>query len=232
MNLRVLFLFAAALSPAVMAIELAFPAYRNATYNQKLLLTWQDQLSGVAEVTSRRDIPIQDISDLLRNGQMSATLLQVPPTFFYAGIEQGWTPLLRLGKPSKLAAFAMSSDIKIKTVGTPSPQTVAAKVAPVLTNAPITSFADHENCLRAAASQQVDACVTTQRFAEGYATRYGIELVPASEVLTAPPALIFASSRISESMLDILRNTPIQLGEHEFIAFDPAQDSLLYESLR
>ncbi len=232
MNLRVLFFCAAALSPAVMAIELAFPAYRNATYNQGLLLSWQDQLSGVVEVTDRRDIPIQDISALLRNGQMRTTLLQVPPTFFHAGIEQGWTPVLRLGKPSKLAAYAMTSDTEIKTVGTPSPQTVAAKVAPALTSAPITSFADHENCLRAAASQQVDACVTTQRFAEGYATRYGIEFMPASEVLTAPPALIFASPRISESMLDVLSNTPIQLGEHEFITFDPAQDSLLYESLR
>ena len=229
---RLLLLAALGFSLPAKALDLILPEYRNDSFNQSVLLSWQDQLAGLAAVNARITTPLPQVVQTLERKAASAALIEIPPVFYHRALELGWTPLSSLRDLAYMIQHALPETDDIKTIGTPPRATIAARIATQITPGPFVEFKDHEHCIRAVASTQVDTCVTAARFVKAYSERFGIEFETIGEGRSAPPSVIMASSQVPAETLDAIRNLNIKFPRGwVYIPFDLERDGALLDTL-
>lgn len=220
------------LSLPALALELIVPAYRTHQYNHTMALTWSEQVSFASPSTERRVVDLSSIPEVLADRVASAVLIEVPPVYFKQALELGWVPTHRVRDLAAFGIFGLPEQTResLKLVGTPPARTLASKLAPKFTEAPLLSFDDHTSCIRGVLSRTVDACVTIQKLVNDYSEQFDIEFQQLGSVYEAPPSVMLASPLISADQLAQLKSTPIELAPgFVYVRFDPARDEVLFQ---
>ena len=224
-------LIVTAFSPLALALELVLPEYRNAVKDREVLLEWQAQLiqAGVPVVQLTR-LPLSDIDNYLAQLDHGQVLIEVPPQHYQQGVKNGWRPITRIGKRSRMAQWVLPGlDRTPKTVGTPPVTTAAYVVAQQLSPVKKTIYPSHGDCLRSMASAQVESCVTAVSFGRAYAQRFGLDLQIFGDSVPIAPSVMLASPNVPDRILGQVQATPIRFESLNatYIPFDAQRDEPL-----
>lgn len=229
---RLLAIFLTMFAPTSWGLELILPEYRSDNFNRGVLLSWQDQLEPVTQVSSRTTTPLLQVERTLKRKSEEPALIEIPPVFYHQAIELGWTPVGRLRDLGYMIAHALPGTTQLNRIGTPPANTIAARIARRVAQPPFVEFKDHEHCIRAVASGQLDACITSRRFVSAYGKKYQIEFVEVGAGAQAPPSLIMASPAVSEVLVEQMQNLTIDFPHGAaYIPFDPDRDQPLLDTL-
>lgn len=169
-----------------------------------------------------RLVSFAQVADLLTDTRDPA-LVTLPPVFFAAAIDAGWTPLMGYQPDIALGTYQLEPG-PIKQLGTPPAESLAARLSQAVYPDEVDErlpLRDHTSCIRAVITARVDGCVTAPFFVKQYLDRFGITLNLVGELYPLPPPVLFANATVTTAQRAAVTASTIEAGgRFTYVNFD------------